>query len=717
MSSNLQNEKDEKKEVKEVPVSGTWRDTDTVYMSNNINRWTVMPLSPNQINGQNIGSTINVNIIRPFTAGQTIQVQGNMNTGGSTANPNSYTFQYRGQSIYPYEIYDAGNGVIASASVVGNNVPTFTVAFPGTDSGTTTFVDSNVTFNTDNTSNYSVNIYGDVGIGTTPNGYALNVLGDANVSGALNIGSVTVSTLGVGTTTVAPDYVFDVSGDSLFEGNVNSTSNINATYLLSGNRLRTTLDADIGTSLLVGTTSELTGNVGIGKAPSNIYSLDVLGSANISDTLITNQLETNQLQVDLSGNIATDLRIGRNVGIGKDPISVNSEPDSLSVAGNIEVFNSTYVRDKLVVAPTGSSTIATTTLFVVGDSTLKGDSTLNGNISIQKPFGGNGSNVAIGTLADPYTLDLYDTLNVLGTNTSVFNGNVTINGTLTSSGGSQGSSDISGNLAVSGTLDVSGATTFRSTLNVTGNTTFRANLDVSGTSTLRSTLDVSGASTLRSTLTVSGASTLRSTLDVSGASILRSTLDVSGASTLRSTLDVSGASTLRSTLDVSGASTLRSTLTVSGATILRSTLDVSGDLDVSGAANIAGNLNYHVYQERIQWQNVNTNNGRPVASPGYWSFLTATSTVTLYMPTNPAVYIIDGSGGGTEYDMSVNIVSPVGYTQPTGMTFYFVGRNASTSHTISYPCTGAATPNSSTLTPPLNMSLICIGANDYSSSV
>ena len=689
MSSNLQNEKDETKEVKKIPVRGTWGGTDTVLMSNNISEWMVMPLAPNQVNGQRLGSTISVNIIKPYTPGQIIQVQGNMNTGGSTANPNSYTFQYRGQSIFPYEIYDAGGGVTARADIVGNNVPTFTVAFPTTNSGTTTFVDSNVTFNTENATGYSVDIYGGVGINTVPNGYALNVLGDANVSGALNIGSVTVSTLGVGTTTVVPGYVFDVSGNSLFEGNVNCTSNINATYLLSGNQLRTTLDADIGSSLLVGTTSELTGNVGIGKAPSNTYPLDVLGSANISDTLITNQLE-----VDLSGNVATDLRIGRNVGIGKDPISIASQPESLSVAGNAEIFNSAYVRDKLVVAPTGSSTIATTTLFVVGDSTLKGDSTLNGNVSIQKPFSGNGSNVSIGTLANPYTLDLYDTLNVLGTNTSIFNGNVTVNGTFTSSGSSSGgSSDISGNLQVSGTLDVSGATTLRTTLNVTGNTTLRANLDVSGTSILRSTLDVSGAS------------------------ILRSTLDVSGASILRSTLDVSGTSTLRSTLNVSGATTLRSTLDVSGTAIFRSSLDVSGTLDVSGAANIAGNLNYHVYQERIQWQSGNPNNGRVPGTQGYWSLVTATSTVTLYPPTNPTVYIIDGSGGGTDHDMTVNIHTPVAYTQPTGMTFNFVGRNATTNHTITYPCTGAATPHSSTLTPPLNVSLICIGANDYSSSV
>ena len=187
---------------------------------------------------------------------------------------------------------------------------------------------------------------------------------------------------------------------------------------------------------------------------------------------------------------------------------------------------------------------------------------------------------------------------------------------------------------------------------------------------------------------------------------MRNTLDVSGAVIMRNTLDVSGAVLMRNTLDVSGAVLMRNTLDVSGAVIMRNRLDVSG------AAYITGNLNYHIDVERITYQLTPSTSVLPESTPGYWE--ASANRINLYMPIQPTMYVIDGSTGSA-VDLSVNLVTPLPYTQPSGMTFTFVARNTTgTGHRLLYPyVTGTHT----TLIPaPISTALVCIGNNDYSSS-
>lgn len=794
-----------KKEVKQVGVTGALSGTDDVLMSNNINPFTVMPLSPNQVRGNAFTTTISVNVIQPATTGRTIQVAGNMNTGGLAPAllPNS-TFQYQGQSIYPYEIYDPTSAVTAKTSVEGVNTPTFAVAFPNGNLGDTAFTPPNVTFNTNQQPGYTMDVYGSVGIGTAANtDYALTIAGDVNISGAVDISAVKVSKLGIGTT-VASGYIFDVSGASLFEQNIDcltniNSSNITASALLNGNRLESVLDANIGTSLLVNSTSQLQGNVGIGKAASGSYALDVLGTVNVSNTVLTSNIRASGT-ADISGNTF----FGANVGIGSTiPPALASFPNSLYVKGTIESGTDMFIKNKLIVGETSAFSLPAPTLYVNGRSGLLGNvaigsaiqqsqlrvdgsgttSIFTGNLTVQGTFnpaggstGGGATNTSL-VVSGPSTLngtlDVYgvttlhntsemqgavtmtSTLDVQGT--SILEGNVNLFNNLDVSGASllYGNVTLSNNLDVSGTSILRGNVTLSNNLDVVGTSLLKGaaslhnNLDVSGTSLLRgntslySNLDVSGTSllhgnvTLSNNLDVSGTSLLRgntslyNNLDVSGTSLLQgnvtlyNNLDVSGSIHVRNALDVSGSVAIRNNLDVSGASllqgnvTLYNNLDVSGNIHARNNLDVSGsvairnNLDVSGTARIVGNLNYHIDVERIIYRTVPYNNGLGATAPGYWAL--SGDLIHLNMPLQPTMYIIDGSAA--LIDMSVNLVTPLSYSQIPGMTFTFVARNTTgAGHRLIYPYdTGV---HSTTLIPtPISTTVVCIGENNYSSSV
>jgi len=688
------NEKGVKKEVTQLNISGSWKGTDTILMSNNISPYLVMPLSPNQVNGQLFSSIVRANQIVPFTAGNTIQVGGNINIGGTVGAFTAFTFQYRNQSIYPYTIYDFTNSVFATASIIGNE-PTFSIGF-GANQGTVDYTAGGVVFNTENVGPYSMRLNGGLGIGIDPGAYALNINGSARVSGALDIGSVTVTTLGIGTS-VAPGYVFDVSGFAQFRNTITALQDITAqgtitaSTLLAGRQLQTTLDANIGTSLLVNGTTQLAGNVGIGRAATG-YALDVSGNANISDTIFANNANIHN-NVDLSGNLFIANQIGGpantgNVGIGTPAVAIQADNNSLSVAGSVNVLQNTFLNQNLAVGETPTFSFGTHSFYVNGTSIL------NQKLAIGVPsrtFGAetlyvNGSSIMAGAFTVGAPLTRFD---------SIFNGNVTITGTLNQDGsGSQTSADISGNLTVGGTSLLKGPVIMYSTLDVSGNAGVSSNLDVSGSARLSRNLDVSGTSLLRGNVGMSG------NLDVSGTSLFTGNVGMSG------NLDVSGTSLFTGNVGLSG------NLDVSGTSLFTGNVGMSGNLDVSGSALITGDLNYNIYTERIIYQ-VSAHQSTLPVGPGYWE--ASANRINLYMPIKPAMYIIDGSTGST-VDLSVNLVTPLPYTQPVGMTYTFVARNTTgAGHRLIYPYdTGV---HSTTLIPtPISTTVVCIGQNNYSST-
>jgi hypothetical protein len=180
-------------------------------------------------------------------------------------------------------------------------------------------------------------------------------------------------------------------------------------------------------------------------------------------------------------------------------------------------------------------------------------------------------------------------------------------------------------------------------------------------------------------------------------------------------LDVSGTSRFTGTVGMEGNAGITGNLDVSGTSLFTGNVGLSGTLDVSGTALITGNLNYNVYTERITYQVSSHSSVLPAFSPGYWE--ASSNQINLYMPVKPAIYIIDGSAGNS-VDLSVNLVSPLPYTQPIGMTYTFVARNTSgAGHRLIYTYDTAGSYTTAPSPAPISTTLVCIGANNYSSTL
>ena len=138
------------------------------------------------------------------------------------------------------------------------------------------------------------------------------------------------------------------------------------------------------------------------------------------------------------------------------------------------------------------------------DSTLNvdGATTLNSTLDVDLATTLNSTLDVDGatTLNNTLDVDLATTLN----STLDVDGATTLNSTL----------DVDGATTLNSTLDVDLATTLNSTLDVDLATTLNNTLDVDGATTLNNTLDVDLATTLNNTLDVDGATTLNNTLQV-----------------------------------------------------------------------------------------------------------------------------------------------------------------------------------------------------------
>jgi len=73
-----------------------------LFISNNANPFLISPYSPSQVNGTATSTTIRTNTIKPFSAGATIQVEGNMNM------VSPYSISLNNSPLYTDRIYSGG---------------------------------------------------------------------------------------------------------------------------------------------------------------------------------------------------------------------------------------------------------------------------------------------------------------------------------------------------------------------------------------------------------------------------------------------------------------------------------------------------------------------------------------------------------------------------------------------------------------------------------
>ena len=322
-------------------------------------------------------------------------------------------------------------------------------------------------------------VYDKVGIGTTTPSRALEVIGNASISGVTTFnqdiyldGPLRDKFRNKGTL----GQVLLSDGNSVFWGDVSGV----------GTPLQTIGIYDEGN--FIGTVSNL--NFLDGTDQNNLVSATIGLSSSFANIVVSDRWS-------LSGS---DVYRMSSVGIQ------NSNPTStLDITGTLHATDA--VDFDLTLNVDGATTL-NDTLDVDGATTLNSTLDVDGAT----------------TLNSTLDVDLATTLN----STLDVDGATTLNNTL----------DVDLATTLNSTLDVDLATTLNSTLDVDGATTLNSTLDVDGDTTLNSTLDVDLATTLNSTLDVDLATTLNSTLDVDGATTLNNTLQVGVGGTVITTTGI-----------------------------------------------------------------------------------------------------------------------------------------------------------------------------------
>ena len=336
-------EEDRRKARKKYENNNPW-EQGTVFMSNNINPFTVMPLSPNQVQGIGNNPNLTADTITAFTPGNTIEVYSSINI-----NPPAL-LEYDGQSILPNQLSTSNVQVIVSNIA---NVPTFEVVIDGVPQLTLTNGEAVFGYSTPNDYNLVVDGFlstsNSVGIKqpADPN-YSLSISGDVLINGNVNLGGVSVINLGIGTS-VSPGNTLEVSGNTLLKGTLTTTKNAYFQSLVGIGKFNPAVALDVSGAV------HISSNLNVDKSiyTNTLYANNIIlgptgGSAN------------NQLDVSGSVNISSNLFVGRNtftsnLAIGKTGISPGIALDvsgAANISSNLNVAK-VFSSSNVVIGTTG----------------------------------------------------------------------------------------------------------------------------------------------------------------------------------------------------------------------------------------------------------------------------------------------------------------------------------------------------------------------------
>ena len=285
-------EEEEKRKKKAYENTNQW-ESGTVFMSNNINPFTVMPLAPNQVQAGADKPNVLANTISPYTAGNTIEILGNMNMNAP------YQYFIDGQPLQPNQLTYSNVSILLSNTPLGQ--PLFEVLFSGDPQVIMTSGQTQFKYAGGNDYNVGIDGYlstsNSVGIKTPANpAYALSVLGDVNITGNVSFTGLQLATLGIGRP-VIPGDVLDVLGNSQFFGTMTTTSNayfqasmgVGTGTIAPGYTLNVAGATNITSNLNV-SSNTFTNSLGVGTGTIGPgYALDVEGAGHISSNFIVNK--------------------------------------------------------------------------------------------------------------------------------------------------------------------------------------------------------------------------------------------------------------------------------------------------------------------------------------------------------------------------------------------------------------------------------------------
>jgi hypothetical protein len=424
------------------------------------------------------------------------------------------------------------------------------------------------------------------------------------------------------------------------------------------------------------------GNIAVGKLSAANAALDVSGSAIISSNLtvslntFTNSLGvgktiiTNNVSVDISGNT----RIAGN----------------LAVSSNLDISNNSTIRGGLIIQGQGTLT-SNYALNVIGNGNVNYTQLLTGN---RATLSGNLRALRIGVNKDPTAA-----LDVAGS--GAFSQNIQVLGQVSTSNFLATGAVATPNLSIG----QGGIPPFYYPFQLVGNSkiTGRINLNIQGINPPAYEFDMSGV--LNTTKLVSS--------NIYVTNIYGPTTNPYAAPNSSNNIMMYGPIINDTSIQVP-------TIGINRTTSNNYALCVSGDVLVSGSITSSPPP-----VEYVQYLPTGNQGGGGGGQPG-WDLPAGTSTVYLRLPNFSTTYIIDGSGGGAQSNLSVIIAQqPDVATDVSGITFIFIARNTTgAGHQLIYPYSNGSNPNIAPYYPtysrafqaPLNISLLGVGLSDYSST-
>jgi hypothetical protein len=257
-----------------------------------------------------------------------------------------------------------------------------------------------------------------IGIGTTGSRSALDVVGDARISGIVTIGSLSIGSLNVGITSISSGIIAASTGIVTYYGDGSQLTGLSAASQWSnvasglGTGIYANLNVGIGTTLAPARLNVSTGvstSVDGGLARFLAPNLAVSSSAGIAigRTFGTDNFQSVLLSYNYQGSSASSgsyLSIA-HAGQGNTLVIADTNRVGMGTAtprGAADIIGNAYVSNSLGVGTAN----ATSNLHVIGTTNITGNTTIGGTLNVtgNTTIGGNiiatGTLTATGAIAD-----------------------------------------------------------------------------------------------------------------------------------------------------------------------------------------------------------------------------------------------------------------------------------------------------------------------------
>ena len=399
--------------------------------------------------------------------------------------------------------------------------------------------------------------------GSATVGGTLDVAGDTTLGGALTANAGATVTGGL-----TADKA-DVTGDAKVGGNLDVTGDLSAANGTFGTKV------EVG---MAGNNTVIENGTVTATGPGKFGSLEA-GSAEFSGLKVNGTTDLNG-ELDVSGNV--------------DATGTIHAAGNISTGGNISAVDGTFSGDVSANDGTFTGTMTAQDAVINNGLNVRHDATIDGTLSA-----GAGKVVAD---SNGLTVGNKVTVGAPGSQTTIENGNITTNGTLTADSG-----DFATKVTVGADTTIGdGEATFGSAGNQTAinggdisavNGTFTDSISVAGNLTANAGgMKVNNAN-ITNDLTVGNNASIGNQLTIGKDSdgnalttIEKGDITTAGNVGIGGTLDVTGNTTLGGTLTANGGALINNGLEVNGGAAFNDNASIGNDLTVGNNASIEKNL-------------------------------------------------------------------------------------------------------------------------------